>query len=88
MVTLPRLPCYKLGVRFGRDDFSKRFLESGRMGFYLAVLREGKIGAGAQVELLSRAAEGFTVADLTRLFVRERGNAVEPAPGCQRCGPA
>jgi MOSC domain-containing protein YiiM len=74
MVTQPRLPCYKLGVRFGRDDIIKRFLESGRTGFYLAVLREGEVGAGDQVELLSRAAECFTVADLTSLFVRERRN--------------
>lgn len=74
MVTQPRLPCYKLGLRFGRDDLIKRFLESGRTGFYLAVLREGEVGAGDQVERLSRAAEGFTVADLTSLFVRERRN--------------
>ncbi len=46
IVTQPRLPCYKLGVRFQSDDMVKRFLASGRMGFYLAVTREGEVGAG------------------------------------------
>src|SRR5262245_25306653 len=38
-VTQPRIPCYKLGIRLGRDDIVERFLWSGRSGFYLAVLR-------------------------------------------------
>ncbi len=46
IVTQPRLPCYKLGLRFGRDDIIKRFLDSGRTGFYCAVLEEGEIQAG------------------------------------------
>ena len=45
VVTQPRLPCYKLGVRFGADDMVKRFLASGRTGFYLAVTREGEVEA-------------------------------------------
>jgi MOSC domain-containing protein YiiM len=46
VVTQPRMPCYKLGVRFSRADMVKRFLQSGRPGFYLAVLREGEVGSG------------------------------------------
>ena len=38
MVTQPRMPCYKLGIRFGRVDIIKRFLISERSGFYLSVL--------------------------------------------------
>jgi MOSC domain-containing protein YiiM len=41
VVTQPRLPCYKLGIRFGSDDMVKRFLASGRTGFYVAVVRGG-----------------------------------------------
>ena len=37
VVTQPRMPCFKLGIRFKRPDMVKRFLESGRTGFYLAV---------------------------------------------------
>ncbi|MEJ7608448.1 MAG: MOSC domain-containing protein [Bryobacteraceae bacterium] len=46
MVTEPRMPCYKLGIRFGRPDMVKRFAVSRRTGFYLAVTREGKLQAG------------------------------------------
>lgn len=67
MVTEPRLPCYKLGVKFGRDDILKRFLTSGRVGFYLTVVSEGELGAGDAVERISRDPHGVTVADVVRL---------------------
>ncbi len=51
-VTQPRMPCYKLGIRFGRDDMVRRFLASGRSGFYLAILEEGDVAAGDGIELL------------------------------------
>ena len=54
IVTQPRLPCYKLGIRFGRDDMVKRFLASGRTGFYLAVAVEGDIGAGDTIEIIGQ----------------------------------
>jgi MOSC domain-containing protein YiiM len=71
-VTQPRMPCYKLGVKFGRADMLKRFLASGRTGFYFAVLREGEVGAGDDVELIARDPRGVTVADVVRLYVRDR----------------
>src|SRR5882724_12583457 len=46
VVTQPRMPCFKLGIRFGRPDIVKRFLRSGRTGFYLTVTREGQVEAG------------------------------------------
>src|SRR5882724_3223879 len=52
MVTEPRMPCYKLGIRFGRPDMIKRFLASERTGFYFAVLQEGEVGVGDQIELI------------------------------------
>jgi len=53
IVTQPRMPCFKLGIRFGRPDIVKRFLRSGRSGFYLAVLEEGRITAGGSIEVLT-----------------------------------
>jgi MOSC domain-containing protein YiiM len=73
VVTQPRLPCYKLGIRFGRDDIIKRFLESGRSGFYFAVAHEGEIGAGDALEVLSRDPRGVSVADLVRAYGHEAG---------------
>lgn len=71
MVTEPRLPCYKLGVKFGREDIIKRFLQSGRTGFYVAVLREGEVGAGDGIERIGRDRNNITVPDITRLYVNK-----------------
>jgi MOSC domain-containing protein YiiM len=74
MVTQPRMPCYKLGIRFDRADIIKRFLISERSGFYFSVLKEGELGAGDEVELLERNASGVRVVDITRLYSSEREN--------------
>src|SRR3954453_5558122 len=63
VVTQPRMPCYKLTIRFGRADMIKRFYRSGRSGFYLAVAEEGEIGAGDEITLLSRDEGALTIAD-------------------------
>ena len=69
MVTQPRLPCYKLGIKFGRDDMVRRFLVSGRTGFYFSVLREGEVGAGDVIELIDGDRNKVAVPDITRLYV-------------------
>ena len=74
-VTEPRLPCFKLAAKFGRDDIIKRFLGSGRTGFYFAVVREGEVGAGDAIELVSRDANKIAVADITRLYARDKADA-------------
>ena len=68
MVTQPRMPCYKLGIRFGRTDVIKRFWASERTGFYFSVLSEGEVGAGDEVELIEKNTSGVTVVDVTRLY--------------------
>lgn len=69
VVTQPRLPCYKLGVRFESDDMVKRFLASRRTGFYLAVLREGEVGTGDAIERIARDPNAVPVSEITRLYV-------------------
>ena len=76
-VTQPRLPCYKLGIRFGSDDMVKRFLASGRTGFYVAVLREGEVGAGDEMKVIAREANGVPVSEITRLYVAKRYGEAE-----------
>jgi len=67
-VTQPRVPCFKLGLRFGRPDMVKRFLAAGRSGFYLAVLREGELGAGDAIERIPVATPSLTVAEVAGLY--------------------
>ena len=74
MVTQPRLPCYKLGIRFGRPDMVKRFLVSRRTGFYFSVLQEGEVGVGDTLELVSRDNNNITVADITQLYTHEQNS--------------
>ena len=74
MVTQPRMPCYKLGIRFGRADIIKRFLVSERTGFYFSVLKEGEVAAGDEFELLEKNDSGVRVVDITRLYSSDREN--------------
>ncbi len=71
VVTQPRTPCYKLGIKFGRTDIVKRFLDSRRTGFYFCVVQEGEVETGDTLELISRDENSITVIDITRLYVRE-----------------
>ncbi|BAT56635.1 MOSC domain-containing protein (plasmid) [Nostoc sp. NIES-3756] len=74
MVTQPRLPCYKLGIRFEKPDIVKQFLASRRTGFYFRVLQEGEVGAGDTLELVNRDDNNITVANITQLYMREEHN--------------
>jgi MOSC domain-containing protein YiiM len=74
MVTQPRLPCFKLALKFGRDDILKRFLQSGLTGFYFAVLQEGEVAAGDPIRLLHRDEHQVTIADITRLYRQDKHN--------------
>ena len=72
LVTQPRLPCYKLGLKFQSDDMVRRFLASGRTGFYLAVTREGDVGAGDEIKVISRDENAVPVSEITRLYIAKR----------------
>ena len=74
MVTEPRMPCYKLGIKFGRADIIKRFLASRRTGFYFAVVREGMVSAGNALKLIGQGQQEISVADITRLYAFEKGD--------------
>jgi MOSC domain-containing protein YiiM len=74
MVTEPRMPCYKLGLKFGRADIIKRFLASRRTGFYFAVVRGGMVSAGDPIKLIGREQQDISVADITRLYAFEKND--------------
>jgi MOSC domain-containing protein YiiM len=72
VVTQPRLPCFKLGLKLGRDEFVTEFLERGLLGFYLAVVREGDVGAGDPIVALERDPRAFPVTEVARLYAVDR----------------
>ena len=95
VVTQPRLPCYKLQVRFNRPEMTKIFYHSRRFGFYLKVTREGALAADAPITIVKRDANAVSVADLIALYTGDRPDrellqraiAVElcPRPGGRTC---
>ena len=72
IVTEPRLPCFKLGIKMGRDEFVAEFLERDLLGFYFAVVQEGIVEAGDPIVEVSRDPRGFKVTEVTRLYARDR----------------
>jgi MOSC domain-containing protein YiiM len=74
IVTEPRMPCFKLTIRFEREDIVKRFLQSQRSGVYFGVEQAGTVQAGDQFELLSTNSQRLKVADVTRLYTTDKDN--------------
>ena len=74
VVTEPRMPCFKLGIRFGRADMVKRFLKSQRTGFYFGVVEEGLVQAGDELQRVAEHPDKLRVADVTRLYTTEKTN--------------
>src|SRR5262245_36784611 len=66
------MPCYKLGLRFELDDMVKRFLASGRTGYYFAVVRESEVAAGDEMIRTAQDSNRLTVSEITRLYVTKR----------------
>jgi MOSC domain-containing protein YiiM len=76
MVTQPRFPCFKLNLKFERDDMVKQFLNSRLSGIYFSVMQEGEIGAGDEIEPIHQDEHNVTVADIVQIYVREANEAL------------
>ena len=72
IATQPRMPCYKLGVKFGRMDVLKKFLASGRSGIYFKVLEEGEVGAGDSIIQIKKDINQVGISDIVRLYASDR----------------
>ena len=72
MVTQPRMPCYKLGIKFGRMEIVRQFLASGRPGIYFKVLREGEVGVEDEIKLIKRDKNSVTVKDIARIYIHDK----------------
>ena len=73
-VTQPRMPCFKLGIRFNDPGMVKRFLHSRRTGFYFSVVSEGEVGIGDSIQLIARDENSLTVADIVNLYATDATN--------------
>ncbi len=69
VATQPRMPCYKLGVRFGIMEIIRRFLSSGRPGIYFKVLKQGEVKTDDKIEIIEKDKNNVTVKDIVRLYI-------------------
>jgi MOSC domain-containing protein YiiM len=72
IATQPRMPCYKLGVKFGRMDVLRKFLASGRSGIYFKVSKEGEVRAGDTIEQIGKDPNRISINDIVRLYSSEK----------------
>ncbi|MCW2495174.1 MOSC domain-containing protein [Jatrophihabitans sp.] len=70
-VAQPRQPCFKLGLRIGEAGFVKRFAHASRPGSYLRIVEEGDLGAGDQIEVVSRPDHGITSRMVSDAILRD-----------------
>ena len=78
VATQPRMPCYKLGVRFGHMEIIRRFMASGRPGIYFRVLKEGKVQRGDKIEVVKRDENNVKVKDIVSLYInRDSADSIE-----------
>jgi MOSC domain-containing protein YiiM len=76
IVTEPRFPCFKLGIRFNRPDMENLFLKSQRTGFYFGVVEEGMVRSGDYLERILKHPDGLRIGDVTRLYTTDKRNKV------------
>ena len=72
MAIQPRVPCYKLGIRFNNPHMVKMFLQSQRLGIYFAIVKEGEFQNGAEIEPYKSVDNSLTISDISRIFVQDR----------------
>lgn len=78
-VSQPRQPCWKLGRRWQLPDLPKQVIQNGKSGWYLRVVVEGELAAGAAFELVDRPNATWTIARMNRLFFHDRKNTADLA---------
>ena len=73
-VSQPRQPCKTLAARYGREEFIKQVVDSGRTGFYFKVINEGRVQAGDEIVLVQHDPRGVSIAYANQIYHHDRKN--------------
>jgi len=73
-VTQPRMPCFKLGIKFGTTSVIKKLFASAKCGIYFKVLEEGEVGAGDEIKLVKKDKNNVTIRDIMKTYGDERNH--------------
>jgi MOSC domain-containing protein YiiM len=78
-VCQPRLPCSKLGLRFGDLKMVKLFGQASRPGAYLRIVTEGELQSGDELTVVSRPDHDVTVALVADAILVDQSLAAKAA---------
>lgn len=78
-VSQPRQPCWKLSRWWNMEGLAVRVQETGRTGWYLRVIAEGNVEAGASIRLVDRAHSDWTIAAANQLMHHDNSNVANAA---------
>jgi MOSC domain-containing protein YiiM len=70
-VSQGRQPCWRLNLRFGIGEMAQRVQASGRTGWYIRVIEQGDLAAGATLALLRRPNPDWTLRRVHHLLYRD-----------------
>lgn len=73
-VTQPRMPCFKLGIKFGSEDIIRRFFLSTKSGIYFRVLEEGEVKAGDEIKRVREDENKVTIHDVLKIYGDEHNH--------------
>jgi MOSC domain-containing protein YiiM len=71
-VSQPRLPCFKLGLKFGNPKMVRLFALALRTGTYLRIIEEGVLAAGDEIAVGPAPGHGVTVALIAEAYLHDR----------------
>jgi MOSC domain-containing protein YiiM len=69
-VTSPRGPCFKLGIRLGRQALRRWVREEGLVGWYLRVLQPGRVPTAGPIAVVERHPAGVSVREVHQALQR------------------
>ena len=67
-VTQPRVTCYRVGLRLGEPELPALLVSHHRPGFYMRVLREGRVRAGDRIVKTRTGPGALSVAEVDALL--------------------
>ncbi|WP_276351352.1 MOSC domain-containing protein [Cohnella caldifontis] len=71
-ISQPRIPCWKLAMKWGLDTLPELAAKSGKTGFYLRVLEEGTVRTGDRLKLIRAHEDRISIDEANRVMHRDK----------------
>ncbi len=74
-VSQPRMPCWKMGRKWNKEELPGEMIARSQTGWYLRVLEPGEVSAGDALTLRERPLPEWTIARLNHAMYVDKTNA-------------